>query len=71
MVADGEQFDDMLLCPLSDAAVGAVTAAEIEVAVAAAVPNKTSADPQLTRRSLGYHLVTLSIPADNVRAASS
>lgn len=71
MVADGEQLGDTVACHQSDAAVGAVTAAEIEVAVAAAVPNKTSADPQLTRRSLGYHLVTLSIPADNVRAASS
>lgn len=66
MVADGEQLGGTVACHQSDAAVGAVTAAEIEVAVAAAVPNKTSADPQLTRRSLGYHLVTLSIPADNV-----
>lgn len=67
VVADGEQLRGTVTCHQSDAAVGAVTAAEIEAAVAAAVPN---ADPQLTGRSLGYHLVTLSIPADNVHSHS-
>lgn len=40
MVADGEQLGGTVACHQSDPAVGAATAAEIEVAVAAALPNQ-------------------------------